>query len=142
MEKIEKPYLDDVGTGHFLSKLKSLFSLKSHSHKASDIEDLQSAIGELSNTTYTLSKMGNKIVLTGSDKSETSVQDDNTTSYNDLTDKPVIPTNNNQLDNGAGYITEINSSMVTTALGYTPQREVLSDTEPTLSNGEFWLQSY
>lgn len=49
MEKIEKTYLDDVGTGHFLSKLKSLFSLKSHSHKASDIEDLQSAIGELSN---------------------------------------------------------------------------------------------
>ena len=80
--------------------------------------------------------------MTGSDKSETSVYDDNTTSYNDLTDKPVIPTNNNQLDNGAGYITEINSSMVTTALGYTPQREVLSDTEPTLSNGEFWLQSY
>ena len=139
---MKKQYLDLNGVGKFQSKLKEMFSLKSHSHKASDIEDLQSAIGELSNTTYTLSKKGNKIVLTGSDKSETSVYDDNTTSYNDLTDKPVIPTNNNQLDNGAGYITEINSSMVTTALGYTPQREVLSDTEPTLSNGEFWLKSY
>ena len=139
---MKKQYLDLNGVGKFQSKLKEMFSLKSHSHKASDIEDLQSAIGELSNTTYTLSKKGNKIVLTGSDKSETSVYDDNTTSYNDLTDKPVIPTNNNQLDNGAGYITEINSSMVTTALGYTPQREVLSDTEPTLNNGEFWLQSY
>ena len=139
---MKKQYLDLNGVGKFQSKLKEMFSLKSHSHKASDIEDLQSAIGELSNTTYTLSKKGNKIVLTGSDKSETSVNDDNTTSYNDLTDKPVIPTNNNQLDNGAGYITGINSSMVTTALGYTPQREVLSDTEPTLNNGEFWLQSY
>ena len=139
---MKTPSLDLNGVGKFQSKLKEMFSLKSHSHKASDIEDLQSAIGELSNTTYTLSKKGNKIVLTGSDKSETSVNDDNTTSYNDLTDKPVIPTNNNQLDNGAGYITGINSSMVTTALGYTPQREVLSDTEPTLSNGEFWLQSY
>ena len=139
---MKKQYLDLNGVGKFQSKLKEMFSLKSHSHKASDIEDLQSAIGELSNTTYTLSKKGNKIVLTGSDKSETSVNDDNTTSYNDLTDKPVIPTNNNQLDNGAGYITGINSSMVTTALGYTPQREVLSDTEPTLSNGEFWLKSY
>ena len=139
---MKKQYLDLNGVGKFQSKLKEMFSLKSHSHKASDIEDLQSAIGELSNTTYTLSKKGNKIVLTGSDKSETSVYDDNTTSYNDLTDKPVIPTNNNQLDNGAGYITEINSSMVTTALGYTPQREVLSETEPTLNNGDFWLQSY
>lgn len=31
-----------------------------------------------------------------------------------------IPTNNNQLTNGAGYITGINSLMITTALGYTP----------------------
>ena len=114
---MKKQYLDLNGVGKFQSKLKEMFSLKSHSHKASDIEDLQSAIGELSNTTYTLSKKGNKIVLTGSDKSETSVYDDNTTSYNDLTDKPTIPTSNNQLDNGAGYITGINSSMVTTALG-------------------------
>ena len=139
---MKKQYLDLNGVGKFQSKLKEMFSLKSHSHKASDIEDLQSAIEELSNTTYTLSKKGNKIILTGSDKSETSVYDDNTTSYNDLTDKPTIPTNNNQLDNGAGYITGINSSMVTTALGYTPQIYVLSDTEPTFSNGEFWLQSY
>lgn len=33
-----------------------------------------------------------------------------------------IPTNNNQLTNGAGYITSIKSSDVTTALGYTPVR--------------------
>lgn len=31
-----------------------------------------------------------------------------------------IPTNNNQLTNGAGYITGINSLMITIALGYTP----------------------
>lgn len=31
-----------------------------------------------------------------------------------------VPTNNNQLTNGAGYITGITSAMVTTALGYTP----------------------
>ena len=41
-------------------------------------------------------------------------------SYNDLSNKPTIPTNNNQLTNGAGYITGITKSMVTTALGYTP----------------------
>lgn len=37
-----------------------------------------------------------------------------------ILNKPTIPTNNNQLTNGAGYITGINSSAVTTALGYTP----------------------
>ena len=41
-------------------------------------------------------------------------------SYTDLTNKPTIPTNTNQLTNGAGYITGITKSMVTTALGYTP----------------------
>lgn len=34
--------------------------------------------------------------------------------------KTSIPTNTNQLTNGAGYITGITSSMVTNALGYTP----------------------
>ena len=42
-------------------------------------------------------------------------------SYTDLTDKPTIPTNNNELTNGAGYITGIDSSAVTTALGFTPE---------------------
>ena len=32
----------------------------------------------------------------------------------------AIPTNNNQLTNGAGYLTGINSNNVTTALGFTP----------------------
>lgn len=39
MEKIEKTYLDDVGTGYFLSKLKEIFSEKSHKHTKSDISD-------------------------------------------------------------------------------------------------------
>lgn len=40
--------------------------------------------------------------------------------YSDLSGTPTIPTNNNQLTNGAGYITGINKTMVTNALGYTP----------------------
>ena len=40
--------------------------------------------------------------------------------YSSLSGLPTIPSNNNQLTNGAGYITGITSSMVTTALGYTP----------------------
>ena len=41
-------------------------------------------------------------------------------SYNDLLNKPTIPTDNAQLTNGAGYITGINQSDVINALGYTP----------------------
>ena len=41
-------------------------------------------------------------------------------SYNDLSNKPTIPTKVSQLTNDSGYITGITSSMVTTALGYTP----------------------
>jgi hypothetical protein len=40
--------------------------------------------------------------------------------YNSTTGVITIPTNNNQITNGAGYITGITSGMVTTALGYTP----------------------
>ena len=43
-----------------------------------------------------------------------------THSYNDLSNKPTIPTNTNQLTNGAGFITGITKAMVTNALGYTP----------------------
>ena len=41
-------------------------------------------------------------------------------SSNKIATKNDIPTNNNQLTNGAGYITGITSNDVTTALGYTP----------------------
>jgi len=54
--------------------------------------------------------------------------------YADLTGKPTIPTNNNQLTNGAGYITGITSSMVTTALGFTPGTSSFSGSYNDLSN--------
>ena len=59
--------------------------------------------------------------------------------YNDLNNKPTIPTNTNELTNGAGFITGINSSDVTTALGYTPANESLSNLNSTgqaLFNGK------
>lgn len=44
----------------------------------------------------------------------------NNPTYAALPDKPTIPTNNNQLTNGAGYITGISSANIISALGYTP----------------------
>jgi len=40
--------------------------------------------------------------------------------YNDLDNKPTIPTDTSDLTNNAGFITGITSTDVTTALGYTP----------------------
>ena len=48
-------------------------------------------------------------------------------SYNDLTNKPTIPTNNNQLTNGAGYITSFD---ITTQ---TDSKYLRSDTDDTTS---------
>ena len=61
------------------------------------------------NTTYSISKSGNTITLTGSDGSTTSVTDSNTT-YSKLS----------QFTNDSGYITGITKADVTGALGYTP----------------------
>lgn len=52
--------------------------------------------------------------------------------------KVIVPTNNNQLTNGAGYITGITSSDVTTALGYTPE-DVLNKVT-TLTNASTYTQ--
>ena len=49
-------------------------------------------------------------------------------SYNDLSNKPTIPTNNNQLSNGAGYITSVsgNISQLTNNSGYVTSSGVTS----------------
>lgn len=63
----------------------------------------------------------------------------------------AIPTNNNQLTNGAGYITGITSSNVTTALGYTPYNATnpagyitgvtnISGNAGTVTNATFYRQ--
>lgn len=41
-------------------------------------------------------------------------------SYNDLSNKPTIPTATSDLTNDSGFITGITSSDITTALGFTP----------------------
>ena len=63
-------------------------------------------------------------------------------SYNDLSNKPTIPTvptNISAFTNDSGYITGISSSDVTTALGYTPVKTVNS-TSPN-SSGNVTISS-
>lgn len=53
--------------------------------------------------------------VTDTEKSTWNAKSDFSGSYNDLTDKPTIPSDNTQLTNGAGYVTqtEVNTSVVT-----------------------------
>ena len=53
-------------------------------------------------------------------KNGTNVDTFSANATGDKTINITVPTNNNQLDNGAGYITGITSTDVTTALGFTP----------------------
>lgn len=53
----------------------------------------------------------------------------------------TVPTDTNDLTNGAGYITGITSSDVTTALGYTPQTELISGTNIKTVNSNSLLGS-
>lgn len=55
-------------------------------------------------------------------------------SYNDLSDKPTIPTNNNQLTNGAGYITS--SGSITGSSGSCTGNAATATTASNLANFE------
>ena len=54
-------------------------------------------------------------------------------SYTDLTNKPTIPTNNNQLTNGAGYITSSGSCNYATSAGTATDSTKVAKTGDTMS---------
>lgn len=56
-------YLGSTGLGRFLEKLYGVFSERDHTHNASQIIDLP----DIKDTTYTLTKDGDSIVLVGTD---------------------------------------------------------------------------
>lgn len=111
------------------------------------LDELAAALGDDANfATTTATSLGNRLRIDTNAQSLTSTQKTNAVTnlglatvatsgaYSDLTGTPTIPTNNNQLTNGAGYITGITSSMVTTALGYTPGTSSFSGSYNDLTN--------
>ena len=62
-------------------------------------------------------------------------------SYTDLTNKPTIPTNNNQLTNGAGYITSSGSCNYATSAGTATDSTKVAKTGDTMS-GTLYFSNY
>ena len=86
----------------------------------------KSAIPTVNNATLTIQKNG------------TTVNTFTANASSDVTANITVPTNTNELTNGAGFITGINSSDVTTALGYTPANISLSNLNSTGKNLGNW----
>lgn len=63
-------------------------------------------------------------------------------SYNDLSNKPTIPTNNNQLTNGAGYITSSGVAAKIKAGGNGPSTENLNTVANSVSVGQLEYRGF
>ena len=63
-------------------------------------------------------------------------------SYNDLSNKPTIPTNNNQLTNGAGYITSANGGNAATLDGIDSSQFLRSDASDQKTSGTLRFNDY
>lgn len=89
------------------------------------MDTLNAAIGTKANKNEFDSHAGNGTIhITAAEREKwNAAAAKDTIAWDKITGKPPIPTNTNQLTNGAGYITGINKTMVVNALGYTPPAE-------------------
>lgn len=106
---MEKKYLGSTGLAKFLENLYNVFSQVGHTHTKSQITDFPTIPTKVSqldndsgfvnhdeNTTYTLTKDGGTITLTGTDGSTMSVEDSDTiiSVDSELSDESLNPVQN------------------------------------------------
>ena len=108
-----KPTIPTVGNG-ILTIQRNGSTVKSfNANSATDVTaniTVPTALTDLSSDT-------NHQLVSQSEKNTWNGKSNFSGSYNDLTNKPTIPTNNNQLTNGAGYITSAGSCAYATSAG-------------------------
>ena len=102
-------YTSAIGVGdggltqkNFTTTLKNkLDGIATNANRITNNNQLSNGAG------YVTSSHTHSYASTSHTHSYASTSHSHTVSYNDLTNKPTIPTNNNQLTNGAGYITSV-----------------------------------
>jgi hypothetical protein len=102
-------------------------------NKPTNLSDFSNDVGYITGTTLHY-HLWSQISATPTTLSGYGITDAFSGDYNDLTNKPTIPTNNNELTNGAGYIT----GYTVTESDVTAHQAALSITESQISD----LQSY
>ena len=115
---------DITGTLSNQTDLQNALDLKANSSSLATVatsgsyNDLNDkpTIPTVNNATLTIQKNG------------TDVQTFTANASSDVTANITVPTDTNELTNGAGFITGITSGDVTSALGYTPQEQLVSGT--------------
>ena len=159
---MEKQYLDLSGAGKFLSKLKEIFSAKSHKHTKSDISDLPSTIGTLTGIKMNGASKGTSgvvdlgTVLTGGKQSTTSTVDGGSNIYTFSDGSTITIKNGSKGDPGTNATTTdvattsanglMSKDMVTKLNSITSGAniiEIWKDTEPTGQPvGSYWIKEY
>lgn len=110
------------------------------------LDELAAALGDDANfATTTATSLGNRLRIDTNAQGLTSAQKTNAVTnlglatvassgaYSDLTGTPTIPTNNNQLTNGAGYITSADGGNADTLDGIQASSFLRSDTSGTIT---------
>lgn len=157
---MSKKYLDLDGVSHFKSKLDATYVAKETGKglSSNDYSDTEKAKlsgienGAEVNTIESITVNGITATITGKAASVTIPTGSGTIESISVNGTPqtidanknvniTVPTNTNQLTNGAGFITGISSNDVTNALGYTPYNSTNPNGYQTSSDVETAINS-
>lgn len=133
-------YLDENGLLYFSQKIKSWLNGKSntdHKHTKSDITDLTDyTLPTASSTTKGGIRVGAGLTMNGDVLSATGGGTADSVDWSNVQNKPTIPTNNNQLINGAGYQTESQvNELIKKIVGLAPEAlDTLKELADALGN--------
>lgn len=143
-----KKYLDDNGLLYLVNKIKLWLDNKAnkvHSHTKSDITDLEDyELPTASGSVKGGIKVGAGLSMTGEVLSATGGGEADSVQWDNVLNKPTIPTDTNQLSNGANFqnASQVNSAINSAVAGITSfSYEIVATLPATGVAGTIYLLS-